>query len=164
MSEDNNEQEIPPNTDLEVALIENQDNECPICLLDYDEETRKQIDCPGNHVFHKECIDAWLIRTRKCPFCRVPVTFHHEGQEHNDQNNALVPIPPDVVITHDLEFYGNIHILTDFCIFGNVVWHRIPVVHGICLNSLTITGGNLIIHGNLQVMGAMIINGSLAMC
>ena len=48
---------------------------CPICL---EEETdEKPLDgscalCP--HVFHKECLNTWLVRNNNCPLCCAPCT------------------------------------------------------------------------------------------
>jgi hypothetical protein len=52
--------------------------ECPICLEDYDETDHVQRladegDC-SLHVFHKECIAAWLEKNSDCPVCRTPVS------------------------------------------------------------------------------------------
>ena len=44
--------------------------ECPICLEKYKigEYKRKLHFC--NHIFHKKCIDKWLINNINCPICR----------------------------------------------------------------------------------------------
>lgn len=45
-------------------------NKCTICLDDFTEQTSvRKMDC--NHVFHKKCIDKWLLEYNyKCPMCR----------------------------------------------------------------------------------------------
>ncbi|KAG1361931.1 putative RING-H2 finger protein ATL72 [Cocos nucifera] len=46
---------------------------CPVCLGDYaaGEEVRVLPKC--GHMFHKDCIDRWLIsRSSSCPICRAP--------------------------------------------------------------------------------------------
>ena len=45
-------------------------NECTICLLDYNEETKTETEC--NHIFHQECLDKWLeTNNTSCPLCRT---------------------------------------------------------------------------------------------
>jgi hypothetical protein len=45
-------------------------NTCFICLADFDkEDTIREIKC--EHIFHKVCIDPWLLKENKtCPVCR----------------------------------------------------------------------------------------------
>lgn len=45
-------------------------NKCTICLEDFtDQSCVRKMDC--NHVFHKKCIDKWLLEYNyKCPMCR----------------------------------------------------------------------------------------------
>lgn len=49
------------------------DERCPVCLVDYDvEDECRKLGC--SHVFHRECVDSWLIKSHNsCPMCR------HEG-------------------------------------------------------------------------------------
>ncbi|CAA7049656.1 unnamed protein product [Microthlaspi erraticum] len=46
---------------------------CPICLEEYkdDHEIRRLKKC--GHVFHRFCVDSWLVRDRSCPSCRSSV-------------------------------------------------------------------------------------------
>jgi len=51
-------------------------SECTICLLDYNEETKKITEC--SHTFHTECLDRWLQNNTSCPLCRTelkPMSF-----------------------------------------------------------------------------------------
>eukprot|EP00850_Spirogloea_muscicola_P017238 SM000146S00958 [mRNA] locus=s146:101748:103347:- [translate_table: standard] len=45
--------------------------QCPVCLSDYQpsEQLRQLPAC--RHVFHVECIDAWLEHHTTCPICRT---------------------------------------------------------------------------------------------
>lgn len=45
---------------------------CAVCLtsIDVGDECRELL-C--QHVFHKDCIDEWLIKSRECPMCRQDV-------------------------------------------------------------------------------------------
>ncbi|KAG6582623.1 Brassinosteroid-responsive RING protein 1, partial [Cucurbita argyrosperma subsp. sororia] len=45
---------------------------CAVCLCEFqdDEEVRFLKNC--KHIFHKECLDGWMIRDqRSCPLCRT---------------------------------------------------------------------------------------------
>lgn len=46
--------------------------ECSICLEQVDSiETMAATNCSsGTHVFHKNCINNWLLRSNSCPNCR----------------------------------------------------------------------------------------------
>ncbi|KAI5176036.1 hypothetical protein PAEPH01_2226 [Pancytospora epiphaga] len=53
---------------------------CPVCLDEFVEEQEIRIlSC--RHGFHKECIDAWLIHTLKCPICRKSVSSMSEAPQ-----------------------------------------------------------------------------------
>ena len=50
------------------------DNRCVICMLDFDPESNDQVvevNCPGKHVFHTECIKNWVKEKTECPTCRT---------------------------------------------------------------------------------------------
>ena len=49
-------------------------DECTICLLNYNEETKKATEC--HHIFHQECIDRWLQTNNSCPLCRTCLQQH----------------------------------------------------------------------------------------
>ena len=49
-------------------------SECTICLLNYNEETKKATEC--HHIFHQECIDRWLQTNNSCPLCRTCLQQH----------------------------------------------------------------------------------------
>lgn len=58
-----------------MGTLENEEvrpgERCLICLSSYetDEECRQLKTC--GHMFHKECIDQWLLTGRNsCPLCR----------------------------------------------------------------------------------------------
>ncbi|KZV81895.1 hypothetical protein EXIGLDRAFT_360558 [Exidia glandulosa HHB12029] len=45
---------------------------CPICILDFEEgEDVRVLPCKGHHMFHRECVDPWLLDSSgSCPLCR----------------------------------------------------------------------------------------------
>lgn len=51
---------------------------CPICIVDFEEgDDVRVLPCPGQHRFHKECVDPWLLElSTSCPICREGV-FHN---------------------------------------------------------------------------------------
>uniref|UniRef100_K4AYN5 RING-type domain-containing protein n=1 Tax=Solanum lycopersicum TaxID=4081 RepID=K4AYN5_SOLLC len=53
---------------------------CAVCLYDVisGENCRKLPKC--GHVFHVECVDAWLQSNRTCPLCRRQVTDQGRGE------------------------------------------------------------------------------------
>jgi len=56
-------------SDINPDIKVNIDN-CSICIDDYKEDTKiRQLKCL--HIFHKKCIDQWLLSNNKfCPYCR----------------------------------------------------------------------------------------------
>ncbi|KGN56500.1 hypothetical protein Csa_010889 [Cucumis sativus] len=58
-------------TDI-VAAVEFPPECCAVCLCEFqdDDEVRFLKNC--KHIFHKECLDRWMIRDqRSCPLCRT---------------------------------------------------------------------------------------------
>ena len=51
---------------------------CPICIVDFEEgDDVRVLPCLGEHRFHKECVDLWLLElSTSCPICRKGV-FHN---------------------------------------------------------------------------------------
>jgi len=47
-------------------------DQCPICLLDFEEgDDLRLLPCEKEHVYHKACIDPWLLQVSgSCPLCR----------------------------------------------------------------------------------------------
>ena len=44
--------------------------ECSICL-NTKEDDHIYVICKCDHIFHKECIDKWIVKERSCPNCRI---------------------------------------------------------------------------------------------
>jgi hypothetical protein len=65
-------------------VVESIDSECAVCLVavDLGDKARRLERC--GHVFHKACIDLWLLRSSTCPLCKssakVPATSQSCGQ------------------------------------------------------------------------------------
>lgn len=45
--------------------------ECAVCLSEFDDDETLRLLPKCNHVFHPECIDAWLASHVTCPVCRA---------------------------------------------------------------------------------------------
>jgi len=74
-------QEVP-------SLILEKGDRCLICLCDYEisEEIRQLNKC--QHVYHRECIDEWLLTGRNaCPLCRRQGV----GEQSNSMDAAVAP-------------------------------------------------------------------------
>lgn len=49
---------------------------CAICLEEIVREKGDALALPCGHVFHEECVTAWLQRKQKCPTCQMHITWH----------------------------------------------------------------------------------------
>ena len=51
----------------------NEDNQCLVCLTEYEqgEQLRKLPKC--GHFFHQHCVDPWLLQHDMCPICRTTI-------------------------------------------------------------------------------------------
>lgn len=49
---------------------------CPVCLEEIVRENDDAMALPCGHVFHDECVSAWLKRKQTCPTCQIPVLWH----------------------------------------------------------------------------------------
>ncbi|KAK3206796.1 hypothetical protein Dsin_020842 [Dipteronia sinensis] len=47
--------------------------DCAICLDEFSDGEECRVGSTCKHIFHKYCIDRWLLKNTQCPLCRVPV-------------------------------------------------------------------------------------------
>lgn len=47
--------------------------DCPICLVDFVEGEMVRVLPECSHIFHINCIDAWVVSRPSCPSCRQPL-------------------------------------------------------------------------------------------
>ncbi|KAM0054211.1 putative transcription factor C2H2 family [Helianthus debilis subsp. tardiflorus] len=75
------------------------DNECAVCLGEFQEDERLRMIPNCAHVFHIDCIDVWLQNNPNCPLCRnsisVSIPLHipipeHSPRVRNDEENYVV--------------------------------------------------------------------------
>ena len=59
---------------------------CSICLEDYNlgEEVRK-VPCGSLHLFHGECLFAWLQIKKTCPMCREQLKLDKSDSSQNSR-------------------------------------------------------------------------------
>ena len=61
------------NDDNLMAIMSEDNNECPICLEVFEEgqDSSMSIKQTCHHIFHAECLELWLMKHNDCPCCRV---------------------------------------------------------------------------------------------
>ncbi|XP_058055849.1 E3 ubiquitin-protein ligase Arkadia [Anopheles bellator] len=58
-----------------VSETDEDSEKCTICLSQFevDNDVRR---LPCMHLFHKDCVDQWLVTNKHCPICRVDIEVH----------------------------------------------------------------------------------------
>jgi hypothetical protein len=64
---------------------------CPICILDFEEgDDLRVLPCEGQHRFHQQCVDPWLLElSSSCPICRHD--FHALETMMQDSDDEEIP-------------------------------------------------------------------------
>ncbi|KAM3329276.1 hypothetical protein ACQJBY_026379 [Aegilops geniculata] len=67
--------------------------DCAVCLgqLEAGEKARRLPKCA--HLFHAECVDAWLRAHCTCPMCRAPVGLAAATSSKKDGTTETTPAP-----------------------------------------------------------------------
>ena len=61
--------DLEPYRKVSVSDLEQQ---CTLCLCNYEAgEFKRTLPC--SHVFHKKCVDKWIIEKNTCPNCRAKI-------------------------------------------------------------------------------------------
>ncbi|CAN8291891.1 unnamed protein product [Cochlearia groenlandica] len=99
--------------------------ECPVCLCEFEDDETLRLIPQCCHVFHPDCIDAWLRSHATCPLCRadlVPVpgesvtfeipglgrdTGHNSPGTQIDDNRRRVLDSPDDRLIDSVAWTGN---------------------------------------------------------
>ncbi|VVB02141.1 unnamed protein product [Arabis nemorensis] len=56
--------------------------ECAVCLSEFEDDETLRLMPSCCHVFHSDCVSAWLSDHSTCPLCRVDLAFQpHEGSD-----------------------------------------------------------------------------------
>ncbi|CAI5485288.1 unnamed protein product [Closterium sp. Naga37s-1] len=66
------------------------ERECIVCLGEYNEGDMVRVLDACHHMFHQDCIDAWLKAHNSCPICRTL----HEVQEQSGYRNSITAASP----------------------------------------------------------------------
>ncbi|KAH7550050.1 hypothetical protein ACOSP7_024835 [Xanthoceras sorbifolium] len=64
--------------DKEEDKEANISSQCCICLEEFKEGDECRVRSKCNHIYHKPCIDMWLLRHKHCPLCRGYVKVKHD--------------------------------------------------------------------------------------
>ncbi|KAF9604768.1 hypothetical protein IFM89_010309 [Coptis chinensis] len=64
--------------------------ECAVCLNEFEDDETLRLLPKCDHVFHPECIDAWLASHTTCPVCRANLTpdSNHPAADGNEVTEA----------------------------------------------------------------------------
>ncbi|KAM1068427.1 hypothetical protein ACFX2A_000399 [Malus domestica] len=65
--------------------------ECAVCLSEFDDFETMRLLPKCDHVFHPDCIDAWLAAHMTCPVCRANLTCAESNSRATELNANLNP-------------------------------------------------------------------------
>ncbi|XP_064637734.1 RING finger protein 150-like isoform X2 [Lineus longissimus] len=82
-------------------------DQCAVCIEGYKQAEVVRI-LPCKHVFHKSCVDPWLLEQRSCPMCKMDILkaygFHISGSQESvanpdsgNQGDIEIPNSPALV-------------------------------------------------------------------
>ncbi|CAI0551117.1 unnamed protein product [Linum tenue] len=81
--------------------------ECAVCLNEFEDDETLRLIPKCDHVFHPECIDAWLESHTTCPVCRADLTLNQSGDGSTVQSSVepelMAPAPVMTRAASDLE-------------------------------------------------------------
>ncbi|OMO56170.1 Zinc finger, RING-type [Corchorus capsularis] len=66
--------------------------ECAVCLSEFDDDEALRLIPKCSHVFHPECIDAWLEFHVTCPVCRAKLTPDSGGKAVESISNVVIAL------------------------------------------------------------------------
>ncbi|KAG6887978.1 hypothetical protein C0995_011261 [Termitomyces sp. Mi166 len=58
---------------LKLGLLDAAVDKCGICLTQFRSGDAAQLGSACRHAFHEKCLGRWLVRSKTCPMCRVPL-------------------------------------------------------------------------------------------
>ncbi|XP_020185633.2 uncharacterized protein [Aegilops tauschii subsp. strangulata] len=88
-----------PTFAYEQAQADDAAVDCAVCLgqLEAGEKARRLPKCA--HLFHAECVDAWLRAHCTCPMCRAPVGLAAATSSKKDGTTETTPAPATATAT-----------------------------------------------------------------
>ncbi|KAL2338584.1 hypothetical protein Fmac_013030 [Flemingia macrophylla] len=68
------------------------DSHCVVCLDAFrtGQWCRNLPAC--GHLFHRRCVDTWLLKVAACPTCRTPVRFNAGAPLHDPAHNSCATL------------------------------------------------------------------------
>ncbi|GKV33636.1 hypothetical protein SLEP1_g42116 [Rubroshorea leprosula] len=63
--------------------------ECAVCLNEFEDDETLRLIPNCNHVFHPDCIDAWLYSHSTCPVCRANLV-PKPGEDHSGATFQII--------------------------------------------------------------------------
>ncbi|KAL1084298.1 hypothetical protein V6Z11_D09G255100 [Gossypium hirsutum] len=85
--------------------------ECAVCLNEFNQDEKLRIIPNCSHVFHIDCIDAWLQNNANCPLCRTSICISNDrfqldpiialsstSRDPNPYNEAVISGDEDFVV------------------------------------------------------------------
>ncbi|XP_028293412.1 E3 ubiquitin-protein ligase RNF128-like [Gouania willdenowi] len=72
---------------------------CAVCIESYKVgEVATVLTC--NHIFHKDCIEPWLLDKRTCPMCKCDIlkALGVDAEEEVKENVSTAESPPEVTV------------------------------------------------------------------
>ena len=67
----------------DVEKLDNEKKQCAICLENY-VNGDESIALPCIHIFHANCIKAWLRSHNNCPSCKSEIKYEMEDFENDE--------------------------------------------------------------------------------
>lgn len=111
------------------------DNCCPICLDDFD-DVNEIFTLKCNHVFHRDCINEWLLKRSTCPYCRIylkdTVNVMYQQGKYMFLNKAIIILPKDNLL--EMKF-----------IFPKKLFSKSLIINRFTLKSYTIHNNNKLV-------------------
>ncbi|CAH8273918.1 unnamed protein product [Arabidopsis lyrata] len=83
---------------VKESKIGSKDLECAICLNELEDHETVRLLPICNHLFHIDCIDAWLYSHATCPVCRSNLTAKSEKSCEEDDGVPIAAMRDHVVI------------------------------------------------------------------
>ncbi|KAI3798614.1 hypothetical protein L1987_33891 [Smallanthus sonchifolius] len=80
-------------SDVKKLKIGNGGLECAVCISEFADDERLRFLPKCHHVFHPECIDAWLASHTTCPVCRADVTVTNidtDSESHHELTHSQI--------------------------------------------------------------------------
>jgi hypothetical protein len=68
---------------------------CAICLSEYvHNDALTVLPCHSDHMFHKNCIESWIVSNGTCPDCRAPVFADEVADRGSDTRLTNISTAP----------------------------------------------------------------------